>query len=148
MRPGGSLAFLCHSYVSMLTFPEVEDAPASETLQRPHFGMHRFDWEDGDGIEFAIPHGEMIRLLRGSGFEVVDLVELRAPDDAVTPEGFVLATAEWSRRWPIEENLGGAEALTGPGQPARSSTTTGIVRDPWVFSAYSPNCGRTATCRA
>ncbi|MGZ8579618.1 MAG: class I SAM-dependent methyltransferase, partial [Actinomycetota bacterium] len=104
LRPGGSLVFLCHSYVSMLTFPEVEDAPASESLQRAHFGMHRFDWEDGDGsIEFAIPHGEMIRLLRSSGLEVVDLVELRAPDDAVTPEGSVLATAEWSRQWPIEE---------------------------------------------
>jgi hypothetical protein len=83
----------------------MEDAPASEALQRPHFGMHRFEWEDGEGsVEFAIVHGDMIRLLRSSGFEVEDLVELKAPDDAVTPEvGYVLATAEWSRQWPIEE---------------------------------------------
>jgi SAM-dependent methyltransferase len=101
LRPGGRLVFLGHSYVAMLTFPP-EDLPASERLQRPHFGMHRFEWPDEDGVEFAIPHGEMIRLLRASGFEVEDLVAYPAPDDAVTPTD-PLATLEWSRRWPIEE---------------------------------------------
>jgi hypothetical protein len=63
--------------------------------------MHR-PWPDSGGaVEFAIPHGEMIRLLR-SRVEVEDLVEIQAPDDARTPTD-PLATAEWSRRWPIEE---------------------------------------------
>jgi hypothetical protein len=44
----------------------------------------------------------MIRLLREHGFEVEDLVEVRAPADAETPTD-PLATAEWARRWPIEE---------------------------------------------
>jgi SAM-dependent methyltransferase len=102
LRRGGRLIFLGHSYLSMLTFPE-EDLPAGETLLRPHFGMHRFAWPDSDGaIEFAIPHGDMIRLLRGSGFDVEDLVEFPAPEDAETPSD-ALATAEWGRRWPIEE---------------------------------------------
>ncbi len=102
LRPGGRLMFLGHSYLSMLTFPP-EDLPASECLQRPHFGMHRFEWPDAEGaVEFAIPHGEMIRLLRSSGFEVEDLVEYPAPDDADTPTD-PLATPEWSRRWPIED---------------------------------------------
>jgi SAM-dependent methyltransferase len=102
LRPGGRLMFLGHSYLAMLTFPD-EDLPASERLQRDHFGMHRFDWPDADGaVEFALPHGEMIRLLRRSGFEVEDLIEVRAPEDAETPTD-PLATAEWSRRWPIEE---------------------------------------------
>ena len=48
LRPGGTLIFLGHSYVAMLTFPEVE-LPAGETLVRPHFGMHRFEWPDEDG---------------------------------------------------------------------------------------------------
>ena len=101
LRPGGRLLFLGHSYLSMLTFPEV--GPTGETLQRDHFGMHRFEWPDDEGaIEFAIPHGEMIRLLRSTGFEVEDLVEIRAPEDASAPSD-PLATAEWSRRWPIEE---------------------------------------------
>lgn len=101
LRPGGRLMFLGHSYLSMLTFPE-EDLPAGVELLRPHFGMHRFEWPQDTGVEFAIPHGEMIRLLRSSGFEVEDLVEIRAPQDARTPTD-PLATAEWARRWPIEE---------------------------------------------
>jgi SAM-dependent methyltransferase len=101
LRPGGELVFLAHSYLAMLTFPEV--GPALETLQRDHFGMHRFVWaEDDGGVEFAIPHGEMIGLLRRSGFEVEDLVEIRAPEAATTPSD-PLATAEWARRWPSEE---------------------------------------------
>jgi SAM-dependent methyltransferase len=102
LRPGGTLLFLGHSYLAMLTFPD-EDEPASERLQRDHFGMHRFDWPDAEGaVEFAITHGDMIRLLRDSGLVVEDLVEVRAPADAETPTD-PLATAEWARRWPIEE---------------------------------------------
>jgi SAM-dependent methyltransferase len=102
LRPGGRLVFLGHSYVSMLTFPE-SDLPAGDVLVRPHFGMHRFEWSDGGGgVEFAIPHGEMIELLRRSGFEIEGLAEYPAPPDAETPSD-PLATAEWSRRWPIEE---------------------------------------------
>ena len=42
------------------------------------------------------------RRLREGVFDVEDLVEVRAPEDAETPTD-PLATAEWSRRWPIEE---------------------------------------------
>jgi SAM-dependent methyltransferase len=102
LRPEGTLVFLGHSYLSMLAFPD-EELPVGETLVRPHFGMHRFEWPDAEGaVEFAIPHGEMIRLLRSSGFEVEDLVEYPAPEDARTPSD-PLATVEWARRWPIEE---------------------------------------------
>ena len=102
LRPCGELVFLGRSYLSLLTSPD-EDLPATEQLQRDHFGMHRFDWPDADGaVEFALTHGDMIRLLRDSGFEVEDLVEVRAPEGAETPAD-PLATAEWARRWPIEE---------------------------------------------
>jgi SAM-dependent methyltransferase len=102
LRPGGRLVTIGHSYVAMLTFPD-EELPASDRLQRDHFGMHRFEWPDAGGaIEFAITHGDMIRLLRDSGFVVEDLVEIRPPEDARVPAD-PLATLEWSRRWPIEE---------------------------------------------
>ena len=102
LRPCGELVFLGRSYLSLLTSPD-EDLPATEQLQRDHFGMHRFAWPDADGaVEFALTHGDMIRLLRDSGFEVEDLVEVRAPEGAETPAE-PLATAEWARRWPIEE---------------------------------------------
>lgn len=102
LKPGGGLVFLGHSSLAMLTFPE-EDLPAGERLRRDLFGMHRFEWPDADGaVEFAISHGDMIRLLRDAGFEIEDLVEVRAPEGAETPTD-PLATAAWSRRWPIEE---------------------------------------------
>lgn len=113
LRPGGRLVFLGHSYLSMLTFPPV-DLPAGERLERPHFGMHRFEWPDAEAaVEFAIPHGEMIRLLRSSGFEVEDLLEYPAPAGAVTPTD-PLATAEWSRKWPIEEAWRVRKIRSGP----------------------------------
>ena len=102
LRPGGRLIFLGHSYISMLTFPPGVDDVASEQLQRPHFGMHRFEWDGDTGVEFAITHGDMIRLLRRCGFEIEGLAEIRAPEGAETPSD-PLATAEWSRKWPIEE---------------------------------------------
>jgi SAM-dependent methyltransferase len=104
LRPGGRLIYLGHSPLLMLTYPVDEDVPATETLHRDHFGMHRFEWEE-DGlaqVEFVIPHGETIRLLRSCGFEVEDLVEIRAPEDAETPTD-PLASAGWARRWPTED---------------------------------------------
>jgi hypothetical protein len=62
--------------------------------------MYRFAWSDG-GVEFHLPHGEMLRLLRQSGFEVEDLVEVEIPAEATTSYPFV--TTEWARRWPAEE---------------------------------------------
>jgi len=40
-------------------------------------------------------------VLRRSGFEVLDLIELQAPPDATT--GFAYVTPEWAHRWPSEE---------------------------------------------
>ncbi|HEY7668547.1 MAG TPA: class I SAM-dependent methyltransferase [Actinomycetota bacterium] len=102
LRPGGQLVFLGHSYVFMLTVPEV--GPATEQLQRAHWGMHRFEWpEDDDAVDFFIPHGDMIRLLRRSGFEVEDLIEVRAPEHGADVPSDDLASFAWSRTWPIEE---------------------------------------------
>ena len=65
--------------------PETNDeGPAADRLLRPYFGMHRFDWADeSGGVEFHLGYGDWIRLLRASGFEVLDLIEIRAPDDLV-----------------------------------------------------------------
>jgi SAM-dependent methyltransferase len=101
LRPGGRLSFLGNSVLHALTWPlGDEDAPATEKLERPLFGMHRFAWEDGS-VEFHLPHGEMIRLLRNSGFEIEDLVEVQAPEGATSMYEFV--TPEWAHRWPCEE---------------------------------------------
>jgi SAM-dependent methyltransferase len=101
LRPGGRLVFLRSSPLHMLCAVEDPDS-TSETLQRPQRGMHRVEWSDG-GVEFHLPHGEMLRLLRETGFEVEDLVELYAPDDARTHEYYAHVTADWAQQWPSEE---------------------------------------------
>ncbi len=101
LRPGGRLVFLRNSTLVILCSPEVYGA-ASETLQRPQFGMHRFEWPEG-GVEFHLSHGDWIDVLRGNGFEIERLVEIQAPPDAQTHEFYAYVTAEWARKWPSEE---------------------------------------------
>jgi SAM-dependent methyltransferase len=101
LRPGGELLFLCNSLLLMLCVPDVDEVPATDRLLRPQFGMHRVEWPDDPAIEFHMPHGDWIRLLRASGFEVEDLIELRPSPDATTEYPFV--TAEWAQQWPCEE---------------------------------------------
>ena len=101
LRPGGELVFLRNSTLAILCSPD-EDAPATETLQRPQFGMLRFQWPDS-GVEYHLPHGEWIRLLRANGFEILDLIEIQAPADAETNPRYDYVTADWARNWPAEE---------------------------------------------
>jgi SAM-dependent methyltransferase len=101
LRPGGELVFLRNSTLAILCSPD-EDLPATETLQRPQFGMFRFQWP-GEGVEYHLAHGDWIRLLRANGFEILDLIEVQAPADAATHAYYDYVTAEWARKWPAEE---------------------------------------------
>ncbi|MDX6690713.1 MAG: hypothetical protein QOG15_2170 [Solirubrobacteraceae bacterium] len=101
LRPGGRLHFLVNAPLHMLCMPDIEDEPAGDRLLRPYFGMHRFEWSDDDSVEFHLPHGELIALLRRSGFEIEELVEVRPPEGSTTSIPY--ATLEWARRWPCEE---------------------------------------------
>ena len=53
------------------------------------------------GVEFHPSHGDWIRLLRQSGFEIEDLIEVWPTADATTRYPFV--TIDWARQWPAEE---------------------------------------------
>jgi SAM-dependent methyltransferase len=102
VRDEGLLVFLCNSTLSVLCAPD--DGPVVERLVRPQFGMHRFDWRSDDGgIEFHLAHGDWVRLLRANGFEILDLIELQAPPEAVTHEHYDYMPAEWAKQWPSEE---------------------------------------------
>jgi SAM-dependent methyltransferase len=101
LRPGGRLVFLTNSFLHTLCVPAEGEAPATDRLLRPAFGMYRVEWPDDPGVEFHLSHGDWIRHLRRSGFEVEDLVEVRPAEDATTRHPFV--TLEWARQWPCEE---------------------------------------------
>jgi hypothetical protein len=64
--------------------------------------MHKTAWKGDTSVEFHLPHGEWVRLLRATGFEIEKLVEVQAPADASTRYTGI-ATAEWARQWPSEE---------------------------------------------
>jgi SAM-dependent methyltransferase len=101
LRPGGRLIFLRNSTLVILC--GIDEGGTSETLQRPQFGMHRFEWADEEGVEFHLAHGEWIDLLRANGFEIERLVEIQAPADAETHHYYSYVTAEWAKQWPCEE---------------------------------------------
>jgi SAM-dependent methyltransferase len=102
LRPGGELLFLRNSTLLMLCMPD--EGAVEERLVRPQRGLHRLDWGGDDpGVEFHLGHGDWVRLLHANGFEVVDLVELFAPDDAADHDYYDYVPAEWARRWPAEE---------------------------------------------
>jgi SAM-dependent methyltransferase len=102
LRPGGELVFLGNSTLLMLCAPDEDGVAAGDCLLRPQFGMHRFEWPDDPTVEFHLSHGDWIRLLRANGFEIEELIELRAPEgNTRTNYGFV--TAAWARQWPCEE---------------------------------------------
>jgi SAM-dependent methyltransferase len=99
LRPGGELVFLVNSVLAMLCSGDV--GATGRELARPQFGMNRFEWPDDDSVEFHISHGAMIALLRDSGFEVEELIEVRPAPDAKS--GYDLVDLEWARNWPCEE---------------------------------------------
>ena len=103
LRDGGRLIFLTNGVLAVLTAPD-SDEPAGETLLRDAFGLHRVEWPNADplSVEFHLPHGEMMALLRTTGFEVEALHELRAPDGDPDEVRFFMRRG-WARRWPSEE---------------------------------------------
>ena len=102
LRRGGRLVFLTNSVLVTMCAGWDEDAPASAELKLPQFGMHRMYWKEGvQSVDYHLPHGVMLQLLRDSGFDVLALHELQAPEGATTRYAWV--TSEWAHKWPSEE---------------------------------------------
>ncbi|HXI45086.1 MAG TPA: class I SAM-dependent methyltransferase [Candidatus Acidoferrales bacterium] len=104
LRPGGQLLFLTNGLLMQLCVEElIANDPAKNVLQRPLFGMYRTVWPNDTSVEFHLPHGAWIDLLRGAGFEIERLVEIKAPPDAVASPRFSFVTPAWAWQWPSEE---------------------------------------------
>jgi SAM-dependent methyltransferase len=100
LRPAGRLIFLRNS--TLVTLCQTLER-AGEQLQRPMRGLCRIEWPDTGEIEFHLPAGELVDVLRESGLQLERLLELYAPDDAETHSYYDYVTAEWARQWPAEE---------------------------------------------
>lgn len=100
LRAGGLLAWSGGTPWAWAAFDEPSDEE-SDRLQRDYFGMHR--WDDPAGaVEFMLPYGEWIRLLRANGLVVEDLIEVR-PDEGAPSTYRSEAQTAWARRWPMEQ---------------------------------------------
>ena len=100
LRHSGLLAFCQATPLVYLTWDERRQRQDTR-LHRPYSDLGRIYFGEGT-IDFQLPHGEWIRLLRDHGLAVEDLIELRPRDGATTtyddfvPDG-------WARRWPAEQ---------------------------------------------
>ena len=103
LRPAGELVFMRNTDVEMICSPD--EGKVAERLVRPLRSMNRLDWlEDGQpSSEFHLPTADLFRLLRETGFEVLDLRQLYASTDATDHPYYDYVPAEWARQWPSEE---------------------------------------------
>jgi SAM-dependent methyltransferase len=102
LRPGGRLAFLCNTPLSILCSPD--EGKVEERLMRPQSDLGRVEWPGEDeGVNYHLPHGEMIRVLTANGFVIEALHERLASESSVDHEYYDFVPADWARRWPAEE---------------------------------------------
>ncbi|MGI9645357.1 MAG: class I SAM-dependent methyltransferase [Ilumatobacteraceae bacterium] len=105
LRPGGLLTFFGNHPLAMICSSPAGDGPVGERLARPYFGLGRLDWTeaviDPGGIEFNLPISAWLRLFRETGFEVLDYLEVQAPEWATGTQ--FEAPAEWAKQWPAEQ---------------------------------------------
>jgi SAM-dependent methyltransferase len=109
LRPGGTLVSLGNSTLAMLCSPVDGSLPITERLERDYFTLHRLDWRDAvdepGGIEFNLPISGWFRLFRETGFDVIDFVEIQAPEPAPGTENELrfFVTPRWAHRYPSEQ---------------------------------------------
>lgn len=99
LRGGGLLAFCCTHPLLYLTWDPVKRRQ-TRRLHIDYAALGKMPPEEGT-VDWSLPPGEWIRVLRNHGFDVEDLIELVAPETAATTyEDF--APPKWARRWPAE----------------------------------------------
>ncbi len=102
LRPDGRLVFnIASPFIEV--FWGDDDTPPTEHLRRSYFGLGRQEFTDQDdrSVQHNYPYGEWIRILRGAGLVVEDLIELR-PSEGATSTYVDYVTYEWAREYPAE----------------------------------------------
>jgi SAM-dependent methyltransferase len=100
LRPGGKLVFFTSSPFLLACTPE-DGGMAGDALVGANFAPYRVEFAGEETVEFHPTHSEWIGFLRGVGFMIEDLREVRPARGAVPR--FSLVSTEWALRWPSEE---------------------------------------------
>jgi len=91
-------------------------APPLERLARRR-AVEVTSEDDGESVAFTRTYGDWMRLFRRHGLTIVDPIELRPPDGAVsTHRDYV--TYEWARTWAAERTAARRGRKTGSKQEA------------------------------
>ncbi len=103
LRPGGELVCLGNHPLTMITQSHDADDPVTRELLLPYFGMHRFDWDDGEdrGVEFNLAISDWFKLFADTGFDVLEYHELQAPEPG--SEVRFSTSADWAHEFPSEQ---------------------------------------------
>jgi SAM-dependent methyltransferase len=105
LRPRGELVFLGNHPLMIVCSPMDGSLPVTDRLERDYFGLGRLDWRDAidepGGIEFNLPTSSWLRLFDDIGFDLINYIEVRAPESATGTKGTV--TADWAKRFPSEQ---------------------------------------------
>ena len=99
LRPGGWLIFLAIGPISGICMSE-DDTGVGERLTRSYFSMAEPRTGSDGTVEFQLPYGGWVRVLRRHGFVIEDLIEIQAPAGSRSPWPYV--SPQWARRWPSE----------------------------------------------
>ncbi len=117
LRLGGELVFMRNSTISMLCLPDT--GKVQQSLQRSQKGINRLEWMDDEpGVEFHLGTSDMLHALQRNGFELVDFIEIFAPETAVDHPRYDYVPSEWAKRWPSEEIWRLRKAKRGEPSPA------------------------------
>jgi len=135
LRPGGELVFLVGSVLLTLCGRDDGNGPAGEELLRPLFGMHQVEWPDEPSIEFHLPQGKMIDLLRDCGFTVEQLIEVRPPADATTR--YTHVALDWAPPLPGRGSLARPQTRGDKRRLARSRLSPRVPSGAWLLTAPS-----------
>ena len=125
---GGQLVFLTNSRARRAH--RAADAARTATgWSAPSAAISPLRFEDDDGVEFHLSHGDWIALLARHGFAVTGLHELYAPEGA-EPTRYDWMTVEWARRWPVEEIWTARLSAAAPALGQQVLSRAGVRRRP------------------
>lgn len=98
LRKGGSFVFNMQSPIHEICYNE-ETKKVDLILRRDYFKLNRAVDEDGM-IYFQYSYGSWIKAFKKTGFDIVDLIELKAPENA--PSSYDFVEKDWALKWPAE----------------------------------------------
>lgn len=122
LRRGGRLVFNVASPWFEACYDE-ETSRATTTLQQDYFGLDTID-EDEGAVSYQLTYGDWIRVLRGAGLVIDDLIEPRPGPG--TANGYNRTDPpDWAHRWPHGNALGDPQAVSTAAPCARRTGAHG-----------------------